>query len=566
MGDTGWRPLFSDLPRIAYVVARGAIGRGRGHRGIASDGYRELFEEIRRDERVRGVVLRIDSGGGDAVASDLLWRSVSLVTEEKPVVVSMGDVVASGGYYMASAADEVLAEAGTVTGSIGVVGGKVNLEGLYRRIGVAKEAIERGARAGLLSESRGFTPDERNAVRGEMAALYETFVDRVARGRGLSVDDTREVAQGRVWSGSRARQVGLVDAIGGPLEALLAARRRAGLRRDEPVLVDRHPRLPRIPGLRDLLPVDSPPLRVRTVSRKLKYDIPGRDFRIYFDEYGEPPSVARWEEIFAPDVQPPLGLVVDIGFGRGEFLIDAARRSRSGRSSASSAPSNAPSRWPAGSRAWASGTCAWWNPRPRRESPSCFPSAPSSPRGSTSPIPGRRIATPRAGWSSRPSSATWRCGSSRAATSTWRPTTRPTRRRWPRCSPASRCSRTCALRSRFAARRAAGSPPPTSWNGNRGPLVPLLLVPEKALARGSNFAAPPPPLDPAMGTESEQTGCRDRAGPSGSGTGNRAHGLATRKPHDVALVRRVVDAPERRCEGARGVRRRPRPDGHGTRR
>ena len=90
-------------------------------------------------------------------------------------------------------------------------------------------------------------------MRGEMAALYETFVDRVARGRGLSVDDTREVAQGRVWSGLRARQIGLVDAIGGPLEALLAARRRAGLRRDEPVLVDRHPRLPRIPGLRDLL-------------------------------------------------------------------------------------------------------------------------------------------------------------------------------------------------------------------------------------------------------------------------------------------------------------------------
>jgi protease-4 len=253
VGDIGWRPLFTGLPRIAYVVARGVIGRGRGHRGIASDGYREIFEEIRRDARVRGVVLRIDSGGGDAVASDLLWRSISLVTEEKPVVVSMGDLVASGGYYMASAADEVLAEEGTVTGSIGVVGGKINLEGLYRRIGVAKESIERGARAGLLSENRGFTPEEKIAVRGEMTALYETFVDRVAKGRRLSVDETRKVAEGRVWSGSRARQVGLVDAMGGPLEALLAVRRRAGLLRDEPVLLERHPRLPRIPGLRDLL-------------------------------------------------------------------------------------------------------------------------------------------------------------------------------------------------------------------------------------------------------------------------------------------------------------------------
>jgi protease-4 len=252
-GAPGWRPLFTGLPCVAYVVARGLISRGRGHRGIASDGYRELFEAIRRDTRIRGMVLRIDSGGGDALASDLLWRSVSLVTKEKPVVVSMGDVVASGGYYMAAAADEVMAEAVTVTGSIGVVGGKVNLEGLYRRIGVAKEGIERGARAGLLSESRGFTADEKSAVRGEMIALYETFIDRVAQGRGLSLEDIREVAEGRVWSGSRARQVGLVDAIGGPLEALLAVRRRAGLQRDEPVLLERHPRLPRLPGLRDLL-------------------------------------------------------------------------------------------------------------------------------------------------------------------------------------------------------------------------------------------------------------------------------------------------------------------------
>jgi len=252
-GDPGWLPLFTGLPRIAYVAALGMIARGRGHRGIASDGYRELFEAIRSDERIRGVVLRIDSGGGDALASDLLWRSVELLTKEKPVVVSMGDVVASGGYYMAAAADEILAEAATLTGSIGVVGGKVNLEGLYRRVGVAKDAVERGARAGLLSESRGFTADEKGAVRGEMNALYETFIDRVAQGRGLPLEDIRGVAEGRVWSGVRARQVGLVDGIGGPLEALMAVRRRAGLQCDEPVLLERHPRMPRIPGLRDLL-------------------------------------------------------------------------------------------------------------------------------------------------------------------------------------------------------------------------------------------------------------------------------------------------------------------------
>jgi protease-4 len=251
--DPGWRPLLTGLPHIAYVVARGAIHRGTGSRGIACDALCGLLERIRRAEETRGVVLRLDSPGGDGMASDLLWRAVSLMRREKPVVVSMGGVVASGGYYMAAAADALLAEAATVTGSIGVVGGKVNLEGLYRRIGVAKDAIERGARAGLLSETRGFSDEEREVLRAEMTAVYDTFVDRVAQGRGISGRDIERAAQGRVWSGARALELGLVDAIGGPLEALREARRRAGLRDDERVLVDVHPRFWTLPSLRPLL-------------------------------------------------------------------------------------------------------------------------------------------------------------------------------------------------------------------------------------------------------------------------------------------------------------------------
>jgi len=247
--DPGWRPLLRELPRIAYVIARGAVHRGEGPRGIAADSLRELLEQLRREERVRGVVLRIDSPGGDALASDLLWRSVSLVSREKPVVVSMGDVAASGGYYMAAAADALLAEAATVTGSIGVVGGKVNVEALYQRIGVVKEGIERGARAGMLSEARGFTPDERKAVREGMASIYESFLDRVARGRALGREELDRAAEGRIWSGARARGLGLVDALGGPHEALSEVRRRAGLRADEPVLVDVHPRSSLLPSL-----------------------------------------------------------------------------------------------------------------------------------------------------------------------------------------------------------------------------------------------------------------------------------------------------------------------------
>ncbi len=251
--NPGWRPLWNELPRFAYVVARGGIHRGTGPRGIASDTMRELLESIRREQGIRGVVLRIESPGGDGVASDLLWRSVSLVSREKPVVVSMGDVVASGGYYIAAAADALFAEAGTITGSIGVVGGKLDLEGLYQRIGVGREGIERGKRAGIVSEARGFTADERAALQQTLGSLYETFVDRVAQGRGLSSESMARVAEGRVWSGERARDLGLVDAIGGPLEALHEVRRRAGLRDEDRYLLELYPRLPQLPTLRSLL-------------------------------------------------------------------------------------------------------------------------------------------------------------------------------------------------------------------------------------------------------------------------------------------------------------------------
>jgi protease-4 len=170
----------------------------------------------------------------------------------------MGDVVASGGYYVAAGADAILAETGSVTGSIGVVGGKVNLTGLYQRLGVGRDAVERGARAGLLSEARSFTPDERSAVREEMKAIYELFLERVAEGRSMTRDEVNRVAQGRIWSGQRARSLGLVDGLGGPLEALLDVRRRAGITPDESILLEVHPRLPRIPGalalVRSLIP------------------------------------------------------------------------------------------------------------------------------------------------------------------------------------------------------------------------------------------------------------------------------------------------------------------------
>ena len=170
------------------------------------------------------------------------------------VIASMSDVAASGGYFLAAAADAILAEAPTVTGSIGVVGGKIDASSLYERLGVGRDAVERGAQAGLHSEARSFTPAERRALRDELGALYELFLERVAEGRGRTRDEIHAVAQGRVWSGRRALEEGLVDRLGGPLEALEEVRDRAGLGRGEAAELELHPVRPRFSGVQDLLP------------------------------------------------------------------------------------------------------------------------------------------------------------------------------------------------------------------------------------------------------------------------------------------------------------------------
>lgn len=243
-----WRGPLSTTPRLAYVVASGAIRSGAGSAGVASDPYRALLRRLERDDAVRAVVLRIESPGGDALASDLLWRSVRRLAEAKPVVASLGDVAASGGYYVAAAARAIHAEAATLTGSIGVVGGKLDLAGLYQRVGLAQEGVERGARAGLLSPARPLTPAERSALRGELRSVYELFLERVAEGRGLAREAVHAVARGRAWSGRRALEARLVDAVGGPLEALADARERAGLAGEARLPVDVWPRSPALAG------------------------------------------------------------------------------------------------------------------------------------------------------------------------------------------------------------------------------------------------------------------------------------------------------------------------------
>lgn len=254
--DTGWAPWLAAQPRVAYVVAEGAIHR-RGARGVSAEAMARLLRAIGEDEAVRAIVLRVDSPGGDAMASDLLWRALAVAKRGRPLVVSMGEVAASGGYFAAVAGDAILAEAPTLTGSIGVAGGKLVAGAALEKLGIDTDAVERGSRAGLLSSMRGFTAEERSVVRADMEAVYDVFARRVAEGRNLTREAVEQVAQGRIWSGASAIANGLVDAIGGPLEALREARARAGLAADERVGLQIFPRLAPVGALRGLLGMDA---------------------------------------------------------------------------------------------------------------------------------------------------------------------------------------------------------------------------------------------------------------------------------------------------------------------
>ena len=196
---------------------------------------KEAFEKARTDDSVQAVVLRIDSPGGSALASDLIWREVMLTQREKPVVVSMGDVAASGGYYIAMAAGTIVAHPSTLTGSIGVFGGKLNMKGFYNKIGLTKEIIAHGQNATLYSDYGGFTPTERARVEKMMKTIYKDFVSKAAEGRGKTYDEIDTIAQGRVWTGKQAKALGLVDEFGGLDTALSIAKAQAGFTEDDEV-------------------------------------------------------------------------------------------------------------------------------------------------------------------------------------------------------------------------------------------------------------------------------------------------------------------------------------------
>lgn len=228
--------------KVALIFASGAINVGRtndspfGGQMVGSDTVVAAVDDAARDESVKAIVLRVDSPGGSALASDLMWNALENAKKKKPVVVSMSDVAASGGYYIACNANKIVAEPSTITGSIGMFMGKPVIKGLYDWLGISNEYVQRGKHSGIFKETEHWTPEER-AKMEQMAnnVYYTNFVPKVARGRGKTDEEINTLGQGRVWTGTQAKANGLVDEFGGLETAIGIAKQLASLPADKDV-------------------------------------------------------------------------------------------------------------------------------------------------------------------------------------------------------------------------------------------------------------------------------------------------------------------------------------------
>ncbi len=226
-------------PRIGVVVVDGTIVDGDSvdvpFVGVHMSGSRTVVQAVERlanDHTVRAIIVRIDSPGGSALASEKIWRALHAARKAKPVIASIGAMAASGGYYIASAASEIWAAPSALTGSIGIFFGKLDMSGLAKRLGIGVEYFERGRFAGAESVWRPLTPAEREVAQAQIQEGYELFLQRVAQGRKMSTRRVHAIAQGHVWSADRAKALGLIDHLGGFTTALARLRARLGLHHD----------------------------------------------------------------------------------------------------------------------------------------------------------------------------------------------------------------------------------------------------------------------------------------------------------------------------------------------
>jgi len=224
----------SDL--IAFVVGEGSITRGEaatvtlnGDAGLESEAFDRMLGRVANDKSIKGVIVRIDSPGGEVFATDDMWRAMNELHKKKPVVISMSDDAASGGYYMAMSGDTLIAYPGTITGSIGVVFGKANLHGLYDKVGITKDSVSRGRFARIASDYESLSDIEKMKLREDIDSEYEDFVGKVAAARKKPASMIEPLAQGRVWLGDQAKANGLVDELGGLDRAVELIKAKSGI-------------------------------------------------------------------------------------------------------------------------------------------------------------------------------------------------------------------------------------------------------------------------------------------------------------------------------------------------
>jgi protease-4 len=222
--------------RIALIYGMGPIHTGSSYyQTIGSQTVARWIKKARENKSIDAVVFRVDSPGGSAVGSDVIWKEVVLTKKEKPFIVSMSDVAGSGGYWVSMAANKIVAQPQTLTGSIGVIFGKFNLAAFYKKLGISYEKLTYGEKADIYSSFRNLTPEERKLIKKEILWIYDQFLTKVADGRDMTKEEVDKIGKGRVWTGNQAKDLGLVDEIGGLSKAIDLAKELAGIPAEEEV-------------------------------------------------------------------------------------------------------------------------------------------------------------------------------------------------------------------------------------------------------------------------------------------------------------------------------------------
>lgn len=282
--------------RIAVIFAEGEIVSGESRDGVmGSETVANAIKDARLDSKIKAIVLRVNSPGGSALASDVMWREVMLAKAEKPVIVSMGGVAASGGYYISCAADKIFAEASTITGSIGVFGLIPNMKGMFNnKLGINIDRVNTNTFSDGLTPFRPLEVKEREALKSMIETIYSDFTQKVADGRGMTQANVDSIGQGRVWTGINAKEIGLVDEIGGLNDAIAFAVETTGVE---------DYRLQELPTQED--PFEK---MMKEFSTEVKYQILGEDLGKAEHYYRNIKSVISTRGVYT---RLPVDIIID---------------------------------------------------------------------------------------------------------------------------------------------------------------------------------------------------------------------------------------------------------------